>query len=120
MKKFLIILAVASLGACGSPLINPNTGLPSLPNLSNTMKDEKALYAAEAGFKGVSLALNSAVDAGLLKGARAAQAKKLYDDAYRYLLIARRAQKVGDTSNMVLQATYALGLIADLQRLLTT
>jgi len=118
MRKLILIVAASlsiPLAACNTVPTELNTGV-----LSHTLTDEKALYAAEAAFKGVSLALNSAVDAGLLKGTNAAKAKTYYDGAYAALLKARELQRVGNTGSAAEQAAVVLGYAAELQRLLTS
>lgn len=133
MRSLILGLAATSLalgaGGCGfagqlgevptptTVIAEPGTGTGVL---SQTLTDEKVLYAAEAAFKGVSLGLNSAVDAGLLKGTKAATAKSYYDRAYAALLIARKAQASGNNNTMVAQAAVVLGLVADVQRLLSS
>lgn len=67
----------------------------------------KALYAAEAGFKGVTVALEAAVDSGALKGEDAAKALATYDTIKATLDKARTTKQQAD-------AVLAQSLIADL------
>jgi hypothetical protein len=108
------------LPACSTVSSLIPSGIPAAGGgyLSVTLKDEKALYAAEAAFAGVSYGLNAAVDAGILKGARAAQAKTYYDNAYSALKIARQAHIAGNATQLQAQVAAVLDLVGDLQAML--
>lgn len=86
--------------------------------LSVTIKDEKALYTAEAAFAGVSYGLQAAVNSGYLKGEAAGQAKVYYDRAYQALLLARKAHAAGNADSLGVQVASVLDLVSDLQAML--
>lgn len=116
----LVVAVALILAACSTvlPTILSPIGAVGAQTLQLTIKDEKALYVVEAGFKGVSLGLNAAVDAGLLKGERAAKAKGYYDKAYMALKLARAAYDAGNASSLGQQAAIAMDAIANLQAML--
>jgi len=98
-----LILAL-SVPLAGCSILGPG-GVNSTPApFVNTSVDEKALYVAETAFKGASLAIEQAVDSGLLKGERAAQVAVHYETAYTVLLVARDAQKAGNAESLLTSA----------------
>lgn len=116
MKKFLLAGAVAltlCLGACET------TGIPAqLPNASQTTADEKALYTAEAAYYGIGRLIETAVDAGKLKGANAAKVMDLNRRAYDALKAARLGQQYANSTTLKLNASKVLELIGEIQLVL--
>lgn len=80
--------------------------------LGSTTLDEKALYDAEAGFYGISVALEAAVDGGYLKGQNAALAAAAYEDAHKALLAARAAYAAGDAKTFTEKIAAGRALVA--------
>lgn len=91
-------LSFSALAGCST------FGISDRPILEQTVIDEQALYVAETAFQGVSLALESAVDNGLLRGENAATAQGYYRGAYEALQAAREAQEVGDSGTLLQQS----------------
>jgi hypothetical protein len=100
MRKIFAAVALAisvPLAAC-----NGGTGIDlTKPVLAESTKDEKALYVAEASFQGASLALEQAIDNGLITPTNAGQAQAYYRGAYNALLAMREAQKTGDSGTIL-------------------
>jgi len=98
MKRMFLIaaLAVSAIAAagCSGCAVTPRD--PT--NLTQTVVDEKALFAVEAGYAGIGAAAEAAVDNGLLKGSLAGQVNVYQKAAYQALLAARAAYKVGDAA----------------------
>lgn len=115
MRKIVIALAAAALLTAPASACAPLTGGGVF---DSTLADEKGLYAAEAAYFGAGTALEAAVDAGLVRGERAAQAARLERSAYSALVIARRAQAAGNTGDAAVAAAQVLGAVAELQKLL--
>lgn len=116
--------AALALSACA-------TGLPSAASpepaadppassgvLSITTADEKALYAAEAAYFGVAKAAEVAVDAGLLRGAPAAQVASLLERGYASLGVARSAYRAGNARSVRSAISEALDAFGSAQRIL--
>lgn len=66
------------------------------PPIVSSVNADKALYGAEAAFSGLLLAVNTAQDAGLLRGEKSAAASQAVKRAYDALLIARKTRSVAD------------------------
>ena len=120
MRTFLLAacasVSILGLSACGSTYVD----YPGLPNASQTIADEKALYIAEAAYAGLATVALEAVQSGALKGDRAGQVQVLNRQAYDALLLARSAQATADSRTYVEQTTRALDLIAQAQALIRT
>lgn len=121
MKPILILLALGALALPGCDINGPN-GPSSTPAparyAAQTAMDEQALYVVEAGFKGVSLLLEEAVDGGLLEGSRAAKASEIYTRLNGYVEGAWKAYRLGNADNYAAYISYAMADIAYLQAIL--
>lgn len=118
MKRIIAAIALCSsvpLGGCAlfTPSHIANTaasaadavGVPAPAIIANrTVLDEHALTALELAYKAERLALETAVDAGLLKGGNATTASTLDNRAYGALSAARAAYSAGNA------ATYSAAL----------
>lgn len=120
MRTFLLAacasVSILGLSACGSTHVD----YPGLPNASQTIADEKALYIAEAAYAGLATVALEAVQSGALKGDQAARVQVLNRQAYEALLLARSAQAIANSRTYVEQTTRALDLIAQAQALIRT
>lgn len=93
VKRYLVAAAVAlSLPLAGC------AGFGSIPTspgqvAEGTVLDERAAIAVELAYKASRTALEIAVDAGLLRGERAAQAAALDNRAYSAVQAARAAYR---------------------------
>ncbi len=105
-----VALACAPMGGCQS-------WLALQPAAPTQLRASQALYVAEAAFAGASTALEQATDHGLLKGADAAKARRLYDDAHAALLAARLAEAGGDYAAELTHASDAIAQAGQIQGL---
>lgn len=105
LMGLLLLGTVPMMASCATV-----PGMNEAP-LQQTLADEKGLYVAEAAFSGVSLAVETAVDAGVLRGANAAQVKVYYDAAKGYLDKARVAQSLGNKTTVAELVPLVLGEI---------
>ena len=106
------VIAAAPMGGCS------HLGAPAAQTVA--LRGTQALYLAEAAFRGSSLALDAAVDSGVLKGAGAAKARAAYDRAHAALAAARAAKAAGDQVLAEAQAGAALQAAAQVQQLAET
>ena len=117
--RMLFLAACASVSILGlSACVTPSIDYPGLPNASETILDEKALFVAEAAYAGLATIALEAVQTGTLKGERAAQLQVLNRQAYEAILLARQAQTTANSRTYVEQTTRALSLIAQAQALI--
>jgi len=103
----LLLLAPLTLTACESL---PGSG--AVGAAINPTADEKALFVAEATFRGALVAVEAAVDSGKLKGENAATVRRYLAQARTALQLARTAYAAGDAAGVLRQtrsATSALG-----------
>ena len=116
MKMTLLragLSALVSLTAVGCVAVPADRGA-----LSQTLTDDKALYAVEAGVYGAEAAAEAATDAGLLRGAEAARVSVSLDQAHAVLLAARAAYAAGDAKSGAEKVATLQILIADILSLL--
>lgn len=116
ITKIVLVAVLLPLGATGCATVSE----PFSPPLSQSLTDEKALYAAEAAFFGVQTLVNSSVDSGLLvSGSEKALSiadklvfgKKILDQA-------RISQRAGNTQKASELSLTALSVFAEVQALL--
>lgn len=102
----LMSVVMLPLPACTfDPPVSPGQVAQTAAVASDAYK--KAMYVAEAGFAGVTAALDTAVSTGNLKGANAQKALVIYDKLKVSLDIARTTKQQAD-------AILAQSYIADL------
>ena len=108
MKRFAFALALAAL-----PLASCAT-LPASPAsvAESTVLDEQAAIGVELAYKAMRVALETATDAGLLRGERAAQAAALDNRAYAAVQATRAAYRAGNASGYLAVASEARAAIA--------
>jgi hypothetical protein len=100
MRKIFLV-ALAPLALCGCGALGALTGIPSAPAVvaEQTVLDEQGALAVELAYKAVRLAVETGVDAELIKGQRAAQIAELDNKAYAAVLVARRAYRAGNATS---------------------
>ncbi len=110
----LALASIGSLTACKTIVPNVVTS----PVAAVTKADEKALIASEAFFEAASVAINKAIDAGILKGDKALQVQVIYRNARATLARAREFQHslnhdglVGEVMSANNMLTQILGLL---------
>jgi len=103
MKKllFAIALCTSSLGLASCQHLGNYD--PSNPPLADTSVDEKAMFVAETTFAGLTVAIEQAVDTGLLERGNAGKVERLYTLSKSALDQARYAQRVGDSGTLLEQ-----------------
>jgi hypothetical protein len=115
-----LMVAVPMTSGCGAVLPAVMGGLGSVSsglsiNLKQCMdiKVQKRLYLAESGFKGVSIGLDSAVNAGL-KGEAAASALNAYNKLRGARSLAWTAYDTCNASSLATQVSLMEVFVADL------
>lgn len=97
MKKLLIAVSLAlSLPGCAGL-----AGLmaPPATTANQTVLDEQATIGVELAYKAARIAMETAVDAGLLTGERAARAAEIDNAAYAAVTGVRAAYRAGNAAN---------------------
>lgn len=102
---FIFLAPLASV-ACSS--------VGSIPTISQTL-DEKALYVAELSYAGGLASVETALDAGVLTGADAAEAGAILDQVNTALVLARQAYHAGESLQAVSAIQSAYSLLAELR-----
>lgn len=100
MKRMIFAACAAlALGGCGA--LQGLGGIPSAPVAvaDQTVLDEQGALAVELAYKAARLAVETAVDAGLIKGERATKLAELDNKAYAAVLTARRAYRAGNATS---------------------
>lgn len=105
----LIILGALMLPGCA---LTGAAGLPSSPAAvaDRTVLDEQIGAGAEAAYKAERLALELAVDAGLLKGANAAKAAAIDNQAYAALKLVRASYSAANAKGYTSAASDVFAL----------
>lgn len=110
-----LILALSAVLLC-APIAACET-FPS-STVSESLKDEKALYAAEAAYYGATVSAEAAFDAGVLHGRQAVAVADGLQVAYDALLVARQAQAAGNASSAEEASARALAAVAGVYALI--
>lgn len=94
MKRLLIAVSLALvLPGCTPGAINSPGSVANA-----TVLDEQSALGAELAYKAARIAMETAVDAGLIKGARATQVAALDNRAYAAVVAVRAAYRAGNAS----------------------
>jgi hypothetical protein len=97
MKKLFLILAPLSLAlaACAA--------VPTVPTpvelADKTVLDERAVVGVELAYKAARLAVETGVDAGIIKGPLASNLRALDNTAYRAVQATREAYRTGNAAS---------------------
>lgn len=122
MKKILTLAAASlllSLSGCAG-LMSAFSAVPASPAAvaNTTVLDEQAALGVELAYKAARIAMETAVDAGILKGARATQLAAADNKAYAAIQVARRAYQAGNATDYQSGVASARLAVADLLALL--
>lgn len=110
--RYILLPAMLALSACnGVP-----SPAPSSPAViaDQTILDEKALTGLELAYKAARIAVETGVDAGLIKGQTAVRFAELDNKAYAALGAARRAYEAGNSQSYGSAIVLANSAITDL------
>lgn len=93
---------------CALPACTPVNTIPPAPGAvaDKTVLDEQGALAAELAYKAACVAIETGLDAGLIRGATAARVAALDAKAYAALGVVRKAYAAGNATS------YATALIA--------
>ena len=121
----LFVAAALAVGLSACSLTGGGAG-PSSP-ISNsagiadeTLVDEKAYLISAAAFRGFDAGINSALDAGVLRGERAADVRTVYRQAKAAMDLAYTAYELGDADLLGVRLERLTALIAEGEALLAT
>jgi uncharacterized protein YceK len=115
MKRALILvpLAALSLSGCGPMLSAMGGGVPAPATLAgHTTADEQAMKSAELIYKTWRTAAEIGVDAGVIKGERAAKVAEIDNRLYAALKSARAAYRAFNSTDLT-KAIENLNDVAD-------
>lgn len=101
---------------CALPACTPINTIPPAPGAvaDKMMLDEQGALAAELAYKAARIAIETGVDAGLIRGAAAAKIATLDAKAYAALGVVRKAYAAGNAVSYATAITTARAAIADL------
>lgn len=114
MKMLLFAAPVLlSLSGCGFGAIN-TSAIPASPAAAaeTTALDEQAALSVELAYKAARLVVETATDAGLIKGPLAARLAGYDAQAYRATLAVRAAYRAGNSANYITAIQEARSAIA--------
>lgn len=111
MMRLILLALLCALPACG-----PISTIPPAPGAmaDKTVLDEQGALAAELAYKAARVAIETGVDAGLIRGATAARVAALDAKAYAALAVVRQAYRAGNATSYAGALTTARAAIADL------
>lgn len=116
MMKRAILVAMASLSMVACTTVPTHVvGVPTSPVVvaDKTILDEKVGIAVETAYKAFRLAVELAVDSGVLKGDKAAKIAAIDNRAYAFTLATQRAYNAGNSASYISASTEALAAIKD-------
>jgi len=124
MLKRLYFALCASLALCACSLgglastgaaVADAAGAPAPASVANkTVLDEQAALGVELAYKAARLSMETAVDAGLLKGAGATKAAAIDNQAYLAVATVRQAYRAGNAASYKEALEAARAVISDL------
>lgn len=94
--RLLFLAPLALLAGCTPAPINVPP--PPVTVANSTVLDEKAATAVELSYKAMRLAMETAIDAGYLRGENARNAAELDNRAYAAVLAVRAAYSAGNAA----------------------
>jgi hypothetical protein len=108
------LISVALL--CALPACTSLNTIPPAPGTiaDKTTLDEQGALAAELAYKAARIAIETGVDAGLIRGTTAGRVAALDAKAYAALGIVRKAYAAGNAASYTAAITTARAAIADL------
>lgn len=101
---------------CALPACAPINTIPPSPGAvaDQTVLDEQGALAAELAYKAARIAIETGVDAGLIRGATAARIAVLDAKAYAALGVVRQAYEAGNAPSYAAALTTARAAVSDL------
>lgn len=101
---------------CALPACTPFNTIPPAPGAvaNKTVLDEQGALAAELAYKAARVAIETGVDAGLIRGATAAKVATLDAKAYAALGVVRKAYEAGNAASYNAAIVTARAAITDL------
>lgn len=101
---------------CALPACTPVNTIPPAPGTvaDKTTLDEQGALAAELAYKAARIAIETGVDAGLMRGATATKIASLDAKAYAALQIVRKAYAAGNAASYTSALITARAAVADL------
>ncbi len=113
-RLFLAILAPLALSGCAG--LSTLAGLPSAPVAvaDETVLDEQAALSIDLAYKAARLAIETGVDAGVIRGERAARLAEVDNQAFAAVQAARRAYRAGNATSYGAALAEARAAIADM------
>lgn len=118
MKKFLILLSAFSLplGGCASL-----TAVPVPATVANTtILDEQGVIAVGLGYKTFRIAVETGINAGIIKGSLATKVAALDNQLFAAVQTADAAYQAGNATNLAAALANANKLLASGNALLST
>lgn len=111
MKRLFTLALLCALPACA-----PLDTIPPAPAAvaNKTVLDEQGALAAELAYKAARIAIETGVDAGLIRGATATRIAALDAKAYAALGVVRQAYRAGNATNYAAALMTARAAVADL------
>lgn len=115
MKRlYLAICAPLALSGCAG--LGALAGMPAAPveAADSTVIDEQGALAVELAYKAARIAIETGVDAGLIRGERAAKAAEIDNTAFAAVQAARRAYRAGNATSYGAALAEARAAISDM------
>lgn len=107
-------VAPATVASAGATVADSVGVPPPATAADRTVLDEKAMTGVELAYKAARIAVETGVDAGLIKGAAAARFAALDSQAYRALGAVRAAYRAGNAASYraaLTEAQAAIGAV---------
>lgn len=115
MKRlYLAILAPLALSGCAGLSSLANVPATPVEAADSTVMDEQAALSIELAYKAARLAVETGVDAGVIRGERAAQLAEIDNKAFAAVQAARRAYRAGNATSYGAALAEARAAIADM------
>ena len=101
---------------CALPACAPVNTIPPAPGAvaDKIVLDEQGALAAELAYKAARVAIETGLDAGLIRGATAARVAVLDKKAYAALGVVRKAYEAGNAASYTAAIATARAAISDL------
>lgn len=118
MKRLIALCLPLALIACGG-VTGAIDNIPASPGAvaDSTVLDEQGALAAELAYKAARVAVETAVDAGLIRGPAAAKVARLDRQAFAALGVVRKAYVAGNAASYANALTAARSAVEDLLNL---
>lgn len=115
MKRLMLACAALCLVSTGLVSACAPTGAGPAISADATTMDEKGMLALETAYNVAGVAYLSAVEAGVLTGARKDDARQNLQLAYSALTGARQAYELGNAANFQINADFLKGRLKAVQ-----